>query len=169
MCPRRTGRLSGGDPISFLEKKPGKEKKERGTSRSPLHSPPKGRPFWGPPHIGRVQRFPDRQKARNWPRRTLEILPQQNESRDAFWGSPEGGIPPGLSFPPLSLQRKRCSRRAGGPRGERNSSGLPGKSALYSSYRVTYRSSSAGASWMSPSLRSQSTFSCQHASLWERK
>ncbi|WP_206405035.1 hypothetical protein, partial [Flavonifractor sp. An92] len=49
ICPRRTGRLSGGDPISFLEKKSGKEKKERGTSRSPLHSPPKGRPFMGPP------------------------------------------------------------------------------------------------------------------------
>src|SRR5699024_3408198 len=67
---------------------------ERGTSRSPLHSPPKGRPFMGPPHIGRVQRFPHRHQAWNWPRHALEIPPQQNEGRDALWGSPEGGIPP---------------------------------------------------------------------------
>ena len=46
-CPRRTGCLPSRGPISFRKKKWGKEKTERGTSRSPLHSPPKGRPFQG--------------------------------------------------------------------------------------------------------------------------
>ena len=46
-----------GTRFLFTEKKPGKEKAERGTSRSPLHSPPKGRPFGGPPILAGYNAF----------------------------------------------------------------------------------------------------------------
>ena len=127
---------AGGARFLFAEKKPGKEKAERGTSRSPLHSPPKGRPFNGAaPFFAvtdslcgylscmAVQRFPHRRKAWFKWHRTGAIPPQQKFSPVAHWGECRGGsAPSALSFPPLSLAKKavlppsrRPARRAQKP------------------------------------------------------
>ena len=51
--------------------------------------------------------------------RTGAIPPQEKLSPVAHWGECRGGsAPSALSFPPLSLQRKRCPRWVSGPCGE---------------------------------------------------
>src|SRR5699024_2901447 len=88
------GRPARTAPDFFSRKEIGERKEGEGNFSFPSPLPSKRAAFYGAAPIARVQRFPDRQKARNWPRHALEIPPQKNESRDAFWGSPEGGIPP---------------------------------------------------------------------------
>ena len=111
---------TGGARFLFAEKKPGKEKAERGTSRPPLHSPPKGRPTGGRPNKG--QKPPvfavtclawqynafliGRKLPPKW-HRTGAIPPQRKFSPVAHWGECRGGsAPSALSFPPLSLAKK---------------------------------------------------------------
>ena len=49
-CPRRTGRLSSGDPISFRRKEIGKRKGGEGDFSSPSPLPPKRAAYGRPPH-----------------------------------------------------------------------------------------------------------------------
>ena len=98
-----------GTRFLFSKRNRGK-KRRRGELLVPLSTPLQRTAISGAALIAGVQRFPDRRKAWNWPRRTLEILPQKNESRGAFWGSPEGGIPP-LGF----LSHRFLCKESGAP------------------------------------------------------
>ena len=119
-----------GTRFLFAEKKPGKEKAERGTSRSPLHSPPKGRPFkWGRPNKGQsltifaatclawqYNAFLIGGKLPPKWHRTGAIPPQQTFSPVAHWGECRGGSPLCAFFPTAFFGKESGAPPAQGAR-----------------------------------------------------
>ena len=137
ICARHTGVLRGQRPISFLEKKPGKEKKERGTSRSPLHSPPKGRPFMGPPILPGYNAFriggkPGIGHAALWKYRRSRMKAGMR------FGGVQRGVSPLWAFFPTAFFAKKavpCPGRTPARRGQ-NIPARPGRTCYSARSRV---------------------------------